>query len=152
MQWRATITPKRKSEVAKSDIATIMLAGVLCSLIASAVDGARYAYGELHQLGLVTRGGASVILYGHAVVGKNTPRVTSGDPSSVYLAAKMEPPQAAVVTKDPNLEWYPLGTPVMLTATPVGFEPLCAFDECTSKALVAYQVRADKGAVAQAYD
>jgi len=90
-----------------------------------------YDYDALHRLTRVTYDDGSAILYEYDAVGNRTLRVINGDPSSVYLATKIDPPHAGVLTKDPNLEWYPLGTPVTLTAEPAGFGPLCEFAQWT---------------------
>lgn len=51
------------------------------------------------------------------------------NPGTVHLHVAVDQLDSGVVTKDPNQEWYTLGTPVTLTAEPVGFEPLCEFDQ-----------------------
>ncbi|MBU0640927.1 MAG: RHS repeat protein [Planctomycetes bacterium] len=100
-----------------------------CVMLSAAVAVAStYEYDDLHRLTRVTYDDGSAILYEYDAVGNRTLRVINGDPSSVYLETSVDPPSGGEVTRDLPGPWYPLGTPVELTAVPEG---LCEFDQWT---------------------
>jgi len=105
---------------------------LICIATVSVVSASTsFEYDNLHRLTRVTYDDGSAVLYEYDAAGNRTLRVINGSPGTVHLHVAVEPPDSGVVTKDPDQEWYPLGTPVTLTAEPAGFEPLCAFDQWT---------------------
>lgn len=100
---------------------------VLCgaTVLAPAVT---YEYDGLHRLTRVMYDDGSAIVYEYDAVGNRTLRVISGDPSTVYLDVRVEPPGSGTVIREPNMIWYPLGSQVTLTAVAEG---TCEFVEWT---------------------
>lgn len=81
----------------------------------------------------------AVVLYEYDAVGNCTVRVINTDPSTVHLTVHVDPPNSGTVMRNPDAEWYALGTPVMLTAEPTGFEPLCAFAQWTGDVPIGHE-------------
>lgn len=93
---------------------------VLTSLLvlgaASVLAAITYEYDGLHRLTQVTYEDGSAILFEYDAVGNRTVRVINSDPGTVHLTVFVDPPGHGGVTRDPNMVWYPVGTPVQLTA------------------------------------
>ena len=87
-----------------------------------------YEYDGLGQLSRVTYDDGSVVVYEYDAVGNRTLRVTNSDPNTVYLSTHVAPPGNGSVTRNPDFTWYPVGTPVELTAAAEG---ACSFVEWT---------------------
>lgn len=107
---------------------SVVLAFVLIACIASVGAAITYEYDGLNRLVRVTYDDDTAILYEYDAAGNRTLRVLNGDSADVYLSVHVDPPDNGVVIRNPDQTWYPLGTPVELTAVADGD---CQFDEWT---------------------
>jgi YD repeat-containing protein len=97
-------------------IPTIIASICVACHATSALAAIAYQYDDLHRLTRVTYDDGSAIVYDYDAVGNRMLRVINTNPNTVYLYVAVDPPGSATVIRDPNLTWYPLGTPVTLTA------------------------------------
>ena len=104
-------------------VAGLAVGLVLCTA-AAVVAAITYEYDGLHRLKRVTFDDGTAIVFEYDAVGNRTLRVMNSDPNTVYLATHVEPAGGGSVTRNPGMTWYPVGTPVELTAAVDGF---CTF-------------------------
>lgn len=95
---------------------TVVLTVVCMMWAASPVMAITYQYDALHRLTRVTYDDGAVIAYDYDAVGNRTMRIVNTQANSVYLALHVDPPNSGQVIRNPDMAWYPVGTPVLLTA------------------------------------
>jgi len=107
-----------------------------------------YEYDQLHRLTRATFDDGSVVYYVYDAVGNRTVRVMNPDAETVYVDVGVEPPWAGVVTRDPEMTWYPIGTAIELTAEPEG---ACTFSGWTGDVPAGHESDNPLSIVADAY-
>ena len=112
------------SIIMKRQVSRIVATALVVALTTSAWASVTYQCDGLHRLTHVMFDDGSAIVFEYDAVGNRTLRVMTSDPNTVYLATHVEPTGSGSVTRNPEMTWYPVGTPVELTATVDGF---CTF-------------------------
>ena len=93
----------------------ISLAGSALALLTTiAVASITYEYDKLNRLRRVTFDDGSVIVYEYDPAGNRTLRITNSNTTLAYLSVYVTPVGWGSFVREPNLDWYPVGSSVSL--------------------------------------